>query len=266
MPGSPQHIPEIKDLSGYITAIDHIHEFAEASSRTSGLWFRGMSQQHAKALVPSLYRHPTLAFYEREMSRDFRLRYRGFGIPDRSYIERLSMMQHFGLPTRLLDWTENSLCALYFACAERPDDDGEVFVLDPWALNELFDGSVISVPAGDSKVLDQYEFVESIVANPRRKIGAEFPLAFRPVMTNERIQAQRGLFTIHGSNPSPIEALVKKRGAAKVLWRLVISGSRKAEIRHQLAIAGVTWGTLFPSVEGLCREIRDHYTRVADSA
>ena len=253
----------ITSLTGFIEAIESIDAHADVKRRTTGLWFRGIGEKYSKALVPSLYRKANLSQYEREMARDFRLRYRGYGIADRSYIERMSMMQHYGLPTRLLDWTENALCALYFACDGKADKDGVVYVLDPWAFNHHFNPDVISVPTGDSDALKAYELIEDIVQNPLRTVSSEFPLAFRPNMTNDRIQAQRGLFTIHGRSKTPIEVLTKRMRTVEVLWQLAISSKDKTDIRRQLAVTGVTSSTLFPGIQGLCEEICEHYGRLA---
>lgn len=48
----------------------------------------------------------------------------------------LAMMQHYNYPTRLLDWTSYIYSAAYFACLENPDDDGLIWVLNPFKLNE----------------------------------------------------------------------------------------------------------------------------------
>src|SRR5207248_677655 len=85
------------------------------------LWFRGNGRNQFK-LVPTLYRHPNkksegeLRKLERELMARFRQRSIPYHSRDlRDDWDALFFMQHYGVPTRLLDWTENPLVALHFA-------------------------------------------------------------------------------------------------------------------------------------------------------
>ena len=73
-------------------------------------------------------------------------------------LETLALLQHFGIPTRLLDVTENALIALYFACVEKADNDGEVFVF------KSKDKYITTFPIIDA-ISDSYRFAFSTVTN-----------------------------------------------------------------------------------------------------
>ena len=73
---------------------------------------------------------------------------------DMQPLELLALLQHYGIPTRLLDITENALVALYFACCSEPDKDGEVFV---FKYNEL---DVTIYPLAHA-IADSYRFAHT---------------------------------------------------------------------------------------------------------
>lgn len=119
-------IDSLKTLLGYASS----HYFAESR----GHWvFRGHSNASYK-LIPSVGRdsHTSTSRgkYERSIFDIFRREALGLlsARPTDDW-EWLSLAQHHGLPTRLLDWTHNMLVALFFAVAADPEADGELFAL-----------------------------------------------------------------------------------------------------------------------------------------
>jgi hypothetical protein len=154
--------------------------------------------------------------------------------------------QHYGLPTRLLDWTESATAALYFACLS-PDTDGIVFVLNPIELNRL---SRIEEP----RILDPQSDREFILGflnrGPRERTRPSLPVAVNPTWSTDRLIVQKGTFTLHGSLFSLDEADVSSLVAIQIL-----QGS-KPQLRTELRRVGVDEMTLFPELEHSCRHLK----------
>ena len=95
-------------------------------------WFRGHSKSCYK-LLPSVLRPTSDGKYydESKLLSEFVRRHPEANDKHKNILEILTYAQHYGLPTRMLDWTENLLIALYFACEDegKIDHDGELFFL-----------------------------------------------------------------------------------------------------------------------------------------
>ena len=157
-------------------------------------------------------------------------------------------MQHHGLPTRLLDWTESALTALYFAVNSHDDADGAIYMVAPAAVNHLFaDQSGIFTP-GMKEVRELLYSCFSGAAKP------ETVLALLAYASNDRVARQQGHFTAHGLNTD-------LRSVADGQWlkTMPIPASSKPAIRRQLAWFGVTPTTLFHDLDSLATQIREEH-------
>lgn len=115
-------------ISGVTRCLEELN-----NSSANMLWFRGHSD-FQYMLRPALFRQGKslgIHFNEKQMLEEFRRRYPEQSHHHKTTYEWLTLMQHYGLPTRLLDWSSNLLVALYFCCQEQPDKDGAVYALNP---------------------------------------------------------------------------------------------------------------------------------------
>lgn len=117
-------------------------------------------------------------------------------IKTENFIDAVVNMQHYMIPTKLLDWTYNPLVALYFVVEQNPDDDGEVIVAYPRTIYEP--------DLEETKTLSRYlkkiyhnenTFEEEM--NLFRLLHCDKNMFFCVTKSNERIQAQAGLFSLH---------------------------------------------------------------------
>jgi len=198
-----------------------------------GQWvFRGHSSVDFK-LVPSVGRssHTSAnrAKYEKSLFDIFCREAKGYlTAPPEDEWEWLSIAQHHGLPTRLLDWTHNALVALYFAVEENTACDAALFALHaPRKVGQdVRDGSPFAI---------------------------DKPAKFYPNIVTSRIRAQEGLFVVCAETEVPLDRSLREG------WRIlsyVIPASRKERLRYELFRLGVHGSSLFPDIDGLAKRIR----------
>jgi hypothetical protein len=233
-----------ESIAEYLNAFDKIVDgWTDERRGTIRPWCRGVKNAEL-GLLPTEYHGPKIN--ADEMRAEFQLRALPLvqQIPSNEW-EWYFLMRHHGLPTRLLDWTTGSLLALYFAVRDDPGTrDAAVWVLDPWALNKATVGKADLLLAGD-------RLAQPYLPKPysKAKLPAD-PAAIVPCHNSARITVQRGAFTIHGSRGAGIENIFGER-----LVKLIIPRLQAAAIKRALRMAGIGEFTVFPELDGLCREI-----------
>jgi hypothetical protein len=243
---------KVKTLSEYLQIVETLKE----KWKERELWYRGVGNV-AYSLTPTLYRSEYEIDCKEEYSifNDFRLKAKLL-IPNSQSMERLdwySVMQHYGLPTRMLDWTTGSLIALYFALRDtNAEVDRAVFVLNQSKINSTIHHLDMNYESGRQQ--NYKELLDKYI--PNLKIG-EYPIAITPPYIDKRIIAQKGRFTIHGNLKDSLEDICDK--FCIDIEKIIIEDPYVYLIKMQLVEAGITESVLFPDLEGLAREFIFEY-------
>ena len=239
-------------------------------STDARVWFRGVGRSSYR-LQPSLYRHPAKTSVADlvELEGDLLARFRHRSIP---YLERpfatdwelLFLMQHYGVPTRLLDWSENPFIALYFAITSAEScrvggafvEDSALWVLNTQEWNAHFvgpywKGRILAIPDAP---------LEGYKPTAEAKTLASPPVAMAGLHNSPRIVAQRGAFTIFGHNNSPMEKIYEDTSLpANALVKILIPQAHLPAVRDSLFGFGYADSMLYPDLAGLAKEMKRQF-------
>lgn len=249
---------------------DFVENFAKAMGDAKYNWiFRGQSNKNWR-LQTTLERTaekldiPNSELPEREagLIRRFRRQYHHFSDspPTDCLIEVLSIMRHYGAPTRLLDWTYSIYPALYFAL-ETGDTDSAV-----WALNvtKLVKGlredprtkNVMKIVDDNRNIFPFERFKKSFSCNP----PIPFACPVNPYRLNERLTIQQGVFVCPGdvslSFEENLEATIRNIEPS-ILYKYVIPG--QASVRKDFLVhlyqMNMHAAVLYPGLDGFARSL-----------
>lgn len=243
------------DLSELVSGV---LELASSTDPSSPFWFRGHASEEYK-LLPGLLRHNKTSeqVFEREKRLLTRFRQRSMaywpaGYPQTEW-EHLFAMQHYGIPTRLLDWTENLFVAAYFALSGAGQAAPTIWCLDPvkWnratpGLSEFGESIRVLTTADDEAQPYQPE-------TERERKRQRSPVAIHGSHNSNRIVAQRGTFTIWGNDVRPMEEIAAEQ-QRPALWKVTLGGSRD-ELFRALQRLGFGETMIFPELSYLALEL-----------
>jgi len=213
-------------------------------------FFRGHSSAIYQ-LLPGLLRHgrptgPYNEYDEKNFYYEFRARAGALLNPGLTSWDVLFLMQHHGVPTRLLDWTESFATALYFAL-EGAQSDADIWLLDPYLLNQQEGNTNDIIDVESHFESDYFHLFIDPDGCPR---PARTAVAIYPRRQIARLASQHGLFTLHLAKDA-LEDLQQPW-----LTRFHLIASAIPEANHLLKVLGVNDFSLFPDLDGLSRFLR----------
>ena len=250
-------------------------------------WFRGESGD-ARPLCPKIasFDH----YEENYLLQSFRRKAGALSnVPPREHTDMwLFLAQHYGVPTRLLDWTEGALMALYFAINEGKANP-RVYMLNPRSLNnhagaQTYDlnyplswvkiGALYVALSWENRDLDgiklnlekqvrqnlQDEDPDQIerAVEAIRNMSLKIPLAFPATYQDQRMIAQRSCFTIHGGDLRPIQEILSESNIDlnECLFEYKIDIQAKTPMLQELSVLGISAATIFPDLDHLAKDLK----------
>ncbi len=241
--------------------------------------FRGLSDASYRLETSLMRLGGPYTVLERHLLRNFRKYGHGIAAQAHSVWHLLTIAQHHGMPSRLLDWTYSPYVALHFATAnhEKFDLDGVIWVVNFQEAHNLlpdmlsrplrdegaqaFTVELLSslkpdtIPAEDTSFHDVIRSLDEFEHIGRQQ---EFLLFFEPPSIDERIVNQFALFSVMPNPSRPVDDWLAQHSE---LYRRVIIPSRlKWEFRDKLDQCNITERVLFPGLDGLSAWLKRHYS------
>ncbi|HAU4885307.1 TPA: FRG domain-containing protein [Aeromonas hydrophila] len=248
-----------RQVSSISELVSNVLDIYESLPDKSALWFRG-HQCGDYQLLPGLLRDgkDAASIFERERRLLTRFRQRSMaywpdGYPQNDW-EHLFAMQHFGIPTRLLDWSENIFVAAHFALLNDHEHDGchpIIWCVEPVLWNRktpvLSDyGDAIQILTTTDDELEAYR-------PDTTKRRSKSPLAMYGAHNSGRIVAQRGTFMVWGDGTKRLEDIAGEI-QDDILWKIELTGERQVHINSLMQL-GFSETMIFPELQYLGKEL-----------
>jgi len=225
--------------------------------------FRGVSNARYKLDTTLIRLGGDYAKLERHLLRNFR-KYAHRKIVERDTLWHwLSLAQHHGLPTRLLDWTVSPLVAAHFATVNvnRYTVDGAIWMVNHTQAHEMLpeslqlaasqEGAEYFTVAMLADVVETLEDLDSLSCS-------EFVLFFEPPSMDDRIVNQFALMSVMPAAHAMLDDWLLQY--PEIWHKIIIPAELKWEVRDKLDQANITERVLFPGLDGLSKWQKRYYT------
>lgn len=250
----PKHAErEIRSLSDLISRLKAETDLSETT------WFRGHSK-YSWELEPALnragYADPFgsgIRLYKKFVQNSVKL----LPSPPTEEFEWLFFMQHYGLPTNLMDWSESPLVGLYFAVenTEHHNTDGALYFLEPTAFNDEASHTRVGqkdiFAFGIDPEADNYLLTKINATNRQSRTP---PMAVIGSKNSARIQAQEGVFIAHHRDLKWMETNFMTGSWG---WKHKIPADAKPNILEELKYLMMDHFSVYPQLDTLAKKIRE---------
>ncbi|MDQ1353878.1 MAG: hypothetical protein QG657_4185 [Acidobacteriota bacterium] len=251
-------LKKVNTFVEFLSVITEMKEALEKKAEELGvnyigadIWYRGHARKNF-TLTPSLFRFICGPEIEKDLFQEYK-RLNKQDVKNNDDWGTLYEMQHYFVPTRLLDWTTSHLVALYFAFNSEDSDFPCVFLLHPGILNAK---AKVRGELNDYKPFliheSQYEYQRDYLNEANDK--PSLPFAIVPPLKFDRLEAQSGMFTIHGKVIESIEIL-----CPEALAKIEFHNVDKVSTINYLKNAGTTAFSIFPDHTGLAMFLKEKF-------
>ena len=272
----------------FLSSVSSINSYISSLKKKTGtLFFRGHADPNY-ILRPSIMRTLHLLQNESKIYHELIINCPEDFEKCHTHLEKLVKMQHYGLPTRLLDITRNPLVALYFACESNPESYGELILISPENHEIKYPQSdtvsiLASLPVFPYEKQREFGQLASDPAVPEREFNKKVSRLIHEVRlekpafqseikkddlisnfivyalkNNNRIVKQDGAFILCGlpDGEKTLEEFRYRENGKEIV--ILIDGKRK--ILEQLETFSITRASLFPEIECVAEYIKNKYT------
>lgn len=300
----PEKEIKISCLSDYLRVIERLKEDYPSGPMLNNptetvFLYRGMSDENYK-LIPSVFREQedeidpetseqkvankiycTWAS-ERDILKSFIQEASCYvSLPSSQLLQWAEYAQHYGAPTRFLDWTGNPLVALYFACKDKSNCNGVVWLLhalnyDALSRLQFWGCKSATFRQGPEDIVT--DIISDILNSETTSSDIQYPILYTPYYVDARMSAQNSRFMVWGSKTASFEDMFAsqefqmsyrekpqtekcygEKQEKEFLYRLFVDSDCKQDILRELDTVGVNEKTLFPGLDGIGRYIEKKY-------
>lgn len=174
-------------------------------------------------------------------------------------LELISIMQHYGTPTRLVDWTYSPFIAAFFA-TEATNNDCAIYALNAKKIKELTDSKVIRSfnPQKDIRSIKYKTLIFENNIEP-------FFIMYEPSYKNERIARQQGLFLVPSTVEPSIDRILEyynvnsgmiNNDDSAIAYKYIIKKEAIVGFLNNLQRINILHEVMYPGIDGFCKSLK----------